>query len=153
VLVALTIWLTRTGDVLQDRPIGLLGGRTLGATFVGAFFLAPATSLPEIVTSITAVRIGHLDLALGNIFGSNMFNIFVIPLLKLFSIARGDSLLMFGARFSLPSHTLTALFALLITAVAVGGLVYRSERRLFHFGMDSILIGLIYIVGMALLLG
>ncbi len=152
ILIVLTIWLTHTADVLQDHPIQLLGGRTLGATFVGVFFLAAATSLPEIVTSITAVRIGHLDMALGNIFGSNMFNVFVIPILKLFSLAKGDALLMNKETFSVQSHTITGLFAILITGVAVAGLVYRTKRRLFHFGIDSVLIAVIYLVGMYVLL-
>jgi cation:H+ antiporter len=152
ILIVVTIWLTRTADVLQDHPIGLLGGRTLGATFVGVFFLAAATSLPEIVTSITAVRIGQVDLALGNIFGSNMFNIAVIPILKVFSLLNGQTMLMDPATFAVRGHTIAGLFAILITGVAVAGLVYRTKRRLFHFGIDSVLIGVIYLVGMYVLL-
>lgn len=151
-LTIMTIWLTKTADVLQDHPLQILNGRALGATFVGVFFLAAATSLPEIVTSITAVRIGHVDMALGNIFGSNMFNIVVIPILKVFSLIKGDSLLMNVETFSVQSHTITALFAILITGVAVTGLVYRTKRRLFHFGIDSILIAAIYLIGMYVLL-
>ena len=152
ILIVVTIWLTRTADVLQDHPIGLLGGRTLGATFVGVFFLAAATSLPEIVTSITAVRIGQVDLALGNIFGSNMFNIAVIPILKVFSLLNGQTMLMDPTNFAVQGHTIAGLFAILITGVAVAGLVYRTKRRLFHFGIDSVLIGVIYLVGMYILL-
>ncbi len=152
VLVLLTIWLARTGDVLQDHPIEVLGGRTLGATFVGAFFLAVATSLPEIVTSATAVRMGHLDLALGNIFGSNMFNIFVIPFLKCVSLVHGDAVLMGGPHFSMQLHTMAALLAILVTAVASGSLIYRTKRRLFHFGFDSAIIGIIYVIGFVVLL-
>ncbi len=152
VLIGVTMWLTKTADVLQDHPIQVLGGRTLGATFVGVFFLAAATSLPEIVTSVTAVRIGQVDLALGNIFGSNMFNVFVIPFLKLFSLFKGDALLMAPDRFAMQSHMLAALFAILITAVAVAGLVYRTRRRLFHFGFDSVLIAVLYCTGMYVLL-
>lgn len=151
-LIGVTIWLTKTGDVLQAHPIEALGGMTLGGTFVGAFFLAVATSLPEIATSITAVRLGHLDLALGNIFGSNMFNIFVVPILKVFSLAKGEKLLMSGSHFSPLSHSVTGLFAILITGVAVAGLTYRTQKRLFGFGFDSILIGLIYIIGMYIIL-
>ena len=49
----------------------------LGQSFVGTLFLALATSLPELTVSITALRIGAVDLMLGNIFGSNMFNVFI----------------------------------------------------------------------------
>jgi cation:H+ antiporter len=46
----------------------------LGHTFVGTTLVALCTSLPELVATLTAVRIGSADLALGNIFGSNTFN-------------------------------------------------------------------------------
>ncbi len=152
ILVASAWWLTQTGDVLSEHPIEALG-RPLGATCVGVLFLALATSLPEIVTSIAAVRIGNLDLALGNIFGSNMFNILVIPILKGVSLVRGDSLLMGGDRFALTTNLFAGMLAILLTGIAVAGLTYRSERRLLRrFGFDSVLIGLVYACGMWLLI-
>ena len=152
VLVAASWWLAQCGDVLSDHPIELIG-RPLGATFVGAAFLAVATSLPEIVTSITAVRLGNLDLALGNLFGSNMFNIFVFPMLKAVSLARGDSLLMAGGAFSVTQNLIAGILPILLTAIAIGGLTYRSERKLLRrFGFDSVLIAVVYGVGMWLLL-
>ena len=152
ILVASAWWLARTGDVLSDHPIGLIGGRTLGATFVGAAFLAVATSLPEIATSLAAVRLGNVNLALGNIFGSNMFNIFVIPFLKLTSFARGDALLMHGADFQLSEAIIVGLLPLLLTAIAMAGLTYGTRRQFFRFGIDSVLIAVVYGVGMILLL-
>jgi cation:H+ antiporter len=47
----------------------------LGASFVGAIFLAITTSLPEVVASVAALRINAVDLAVSTIFGSNIFNI------------------------------------------------------------------------------
>ncbi|MBN2576554.1 MAG: calcium/sodium antiporter [Deltaproteobacteria bacterium] len=44
---------------------------------VGLTIVAVGTSLPELVTSLVAVRRGHTDLALGNVFGSNIFNVFL----------------------------------------------------------------------------
>jgi Ca2+/Na+ antiporter len=41
---------------------------------VGNLFLAISTSLPEVVVSLAAVRLGALDLAVGNVLGSNLFN-------------------------------------------------------------------------------
>lgn len=152
VLVASAWWLTRTGDVLSTHPIETLGG-PLGATFVGAMFLALATSLPEIVTAIAAVRMGNLDLALGNIFGSNMFNIFVIPMLKVVSVARGDRLLMDGEHFSATTNMFAGLLPIVLTGIAVAGLAYRSRRKLLRrFGFDSLLIGAVYAGGMWLLI-
>lgn len=48
--------------------------------FFGTLFIAAATSLPEVVVSIAAIRLGTIDLAIGNIFGSNIFNISILAL-------------------------------------------------------------------------
>jgi cation:H+ antiporter len=47
-------------------------------TFVGVLFVAVATFLPELVGSLGAVRIGAYDLAVGNLFGSNAFNMILL---------------------------------------------------------------------------
>ncbi len=152
ILVVSAWWMARTGDVLADHPIEWLG-RPLGATMVGAVFLAIATSLPEIATGLAAVRMGNLDMALGNIFGSNMFNIFVIPMLKVSSWFSGHTLLMGGEGFDAGQNTIAGLLPILLTAVVVGGLSYRSSRTVLRrFGVDSALIATIYVVGMVLLL-
>ena len=152
VLVLASWWLAQTGDVLSGHEIKLIG-RPLGATFVGAIFLACATSLPEIATSVTAVRMRKFDLALGNIFGSNMFNIFVIPMLKLVSCARGDPLLITGGEFQHMETVIAGLLPILLTAIAVGGLAYRSNRKLPHrLELETVLIGGLYVTAMLLVL-
>ncbi|MHC4091798.1 MAG: sodium:calcium antiporter [Planctomycetota bacterium] len=148
-LVAAAWWLTKTGDILADHHIELIG-RPLGDSFVGLAFLALATSLPEVVTCLAAVRMGQLDLALGNIFGSNMFNILVIPLLKVISFVRGDALLMNGQEFHPQPNIIAGLLPILLTGITVMGLTYRSERRAWRFGIDSVLLALVYIAGMYL---
>ena len=45
----------------------------IGTTFVGTSLVAVATSLPELVASLAAMRLGAFDLAVGNLFGSNAF--------------------------------------------------------------------------------
>ena len=161
VIVTAGYWLARTGNVLAEHEITLPGGSTLvlGGTFVGAFFLAIATSLPEIVTGIAAVRLGKLDLALGNLFGSNMFNVFVTPFLKVASAVAGTGPLLTGpadsvstAGFDLTRNTLTGGLAILLMGIALASITYRSQRRLYVFGFDSVLIALVYIGGMYLLL-
>ncbi|MFQ5489576.1 MAG: sodium:calcium antiporter [Phycisphaerae bacterium] len=149
-LVAAAWWLTQTGDVLAVHPIEALG-RPLGASFVGAAFLALATSLPEVVTCLAALKLGHLDLALGNIFGSNMFNILVIPLLKIVSAGTGQALLMAGDQFDALQNTITGLLPLLLTGITVAALTYRTKRRILRFGFDSIMLAAVYGFGMYLL--
>jgi len=54
------------------------GGFGLEASLIGTIFLAISTSLPELVISIASVRMGFLDMAVGNVLGSNMFNLLII---------------------------------------------------------------------------
>ena len=56
----------------------------LGTGFVGLVLLGMITSLPEMVTTIAAVRMGAYDLAVGNLFGSNIFNMFALGLTDVF---------------------------------------------------------------------
>ena len=146
-LVVAAWWLTKTGDVLAKHPIGVLG-RPLGDSFVGAAFLALATSLPEVVTCLAAIKLGELDMALGNIFGSNMFNVLVIPILKVISFATGAPLLMAGANFNPLEATITGLLPILLTGITVAGLTYRTRRRLLRFGFDSVVLAVVYALGM-----
>jgi cation:H+ antiporter len=146
-LVVSAWWLTNTGDVLAVHPIEALG-RPLGASFVGAAFLALATSLPEVVTCLAAIKLGHLDLALGNIFGSNMFDILVVPMLKVVSVIAGAPLLLGGANFNDLEATVTGLLPILLTGITVAGLTYRTKRRVLRFGFDSVLLALAYALGM-----
>lgn len=151
VLVVASWWLARIGDVLSTHEIKMIG-RPLGATFVGACFLALSTSLPEIVTSITAVRLGKLDLALGNIFGSNMFNIFVIPMLKVTSMVNGQPVMLKTHPLVSMDNLIAGLLAIVLTAITLGALAYKSHRKLpRRFGYDSILIAVAYLTGMTLL--
>ena len=70
--------LARTADELA-RVTGL------GGTFVGTTLVAATTSLPEIVTTTAALRMGAVNLAIGNVFGSNTFNMVILSVADLFS--------------------------------------------------------------------
>src|SRR5690606_5153143 len=50
----------------------------LGKTFIGSTLVAFSTSLPELVSTMAAVRMGAFDLAIGNVFGSNSYNMIVL---------------------------------------------------------------------------
>jgi cation:H+ antiporter len=105
----------------------------MGKSFVGTAFVALCTSLPELVASITAVRMGAPDLALGNIFGSNVFNmILLLPL----DLMHPGSLLSSVA----PIHALTCLATIVVTSVAIMGQLYRVERRIHVLEPDATLV-------------
>jgi cation:H+ antiporter len=108
----------------------------LGRTFFGTVFVAGVTSLPEIVTTLEAVRLGARDLAIGNIFGSNAFNM-IIPALG--DLASGQPILTLAA----DTHLITAAAVILVTAVATMGLLYRAEKRYWVIEPDSALVMLL----------
>lgn len=117
----------------------------LGQTVVGTLFVALATTLPELVVSISATRSGAIDLAVGNIFGSNIFNFLILALSDLFFLQ--------GPIFSSvsPRHVFSLVSIIAMTAVSVIGLTYRAEKKLLPLSFDSLAIFLIYTANMAVL--
>jgi cation:H+ antiporter len=95
-------------------------------TFVGTIFLALVTSMPEIVISVHAVRIGAVDLAIGGIFGSNLFDLLIIAVEDV-AYVQGPILAAVSDQ-----HLLTAIAALTMTGIAIVGLCSRPPPRVFR---------------------
>jgi cation:H+ antiporter len=117
----------------------------LGQTFVGNIFIAISTSLPEIVVAISAVKIDAIDLAIGNLFGSNIFNVFILAVDDIFFV-KGPLLSVVNQ-----NHVISASSAIAMTAIAVIGLTYRAEKKKLFLAWDSIGIVLVYLVNVMLL--
>ena len=66
------------GDLVVDNAVVIAKAAGWSETFIGLTIIAIGTSLPELVTSIVAARKGDSGLALGNVIGSNVFNIMFI---------------------------------------------------------------------------
>ena len=116
----------------------------LGGTFVGTTLVAVTTSLPELVASLTAIRMGAIDLAIGNAFGSNAFNI--VLFVPLDFLHDGSIFLsMSGA------HAVTAFTVVLATAIAVLGQLYHGERRLPFIEPDAFLMLFVVLGGLFLI--
>jgi cation:H+ antiporter len=115
----------------------------LGGTFVGTSLVAVTTSLPELVASLAAVRLGAVDLAIGNVFGSNAFN--MIMFVPLDAVYPGS---LFAAVS--PTHAVTAFAVIVATAITVLGQLYHAERRLAVIEPDALLV--ILVIGGALAL-
>ena len=139
VVVAAGWWLAEIGAQISAAT-------AWSKTFVGSIFLAAATSLPEIVVSAFALRLGAIDMAVGNLFGSNVFNIFIIFIDDLFY--RPGAILASVSQ----NHIYTALFAIVLTCIAVVGLIFRSEKKVFRgLSWDSIAIILVYLMSVYIL--
>ncbi len=108
---------------LLSRAAGNLAEQSgLGGTFFGSTFVALSTSLPEVVTTFTAVRMRALDMAMGNILGSNSFNmVLLVPLDFVF-----DGSLLAAVS---PVHAYTALCVIVVTSVVLLSALYPVERK------------------------
>ncbi len=115
------------------------------ATFIGTSLVAITTSLPELVVSISAVRLGAFDLAVGNLFGSNAFNMAAFFFADL--AYRGGGLLSTVSS----THALTALWAIIMMNIGLMGIMYRAERRFRLIEPDSLLMIVVYVLGLWLL--
>ncbi len=118
----------------------------LGSGFVGATLLAAATSLPEVSTTTAAVRHGNEDVAVSNIFGSNGFDVALLALVSIMAVGSLGSAQAQSAVF-------TAALAIGLTCVYLYGLLERSDRAVARLGIDSIVVLVMYIAGMAVLYG
>jgi cation:H+ antiporter len=110
----------------------------LGTTFVGTWLVGLSTSLPELVASIAAVRIGAFDLAVGNLLGSNAFNTSILLWVDL--AHPGGSIFVEASR----THALTLVFGVILMALGLAAIVYRAKKRFAMIEPDSALIVLTY---------
>ncbi|MBU4037908.1 MAG: sodium:calcium antiporter [Proteobacteria bacterium] len=138
IVIAAAVFLPKIGE-------GIAKTTGLGQTFVGNIFIAMSTSLPEVAVSIAAVRIGAIDLAVGNLLGSNIFNIFILAVDDIF-FTKGPIL-----SFTDPVHAVSAMSAVSMTAIAIIGLTYRAEKKRLFMAWDSIGITLIFVINLTAL--
>jgi len=137
-VVAAAVWLAGSADKLAQST-------GLGRTFVGSLFLALATSLPEMVVTLSALRIGQVDLAIGNIFGSNMINIFLLSLCD--PLMPGRALLQGVSA----AHLVTLATGVILTLIILQGLRQSHKRRFWRLGWDSWMVLAVYAAGVAVL--
>jgi cation:H+ antiporter len=139
---ALTIGAATYLPFLGERLAEVTG---LGQSFVGSVFIALSTSLPEVVVSIAALKMGAVDMAFGNIFGSNLFNILILAIDDVF-YTKAPMLSHVSA-----NHLVSSSAAIAMTAVAAIALTYRATKKWFFFAWDSVAILAIYVVALFVL--
>ncbi|MCX7669604.1 MAG: sodium:calcium antiporter [Anaerolineae bacterium] len=137
-LVVVSPWL-----VSSSKEIAAITG--LGTGFIGTALVGVVTSLPEVATSIAAVQIGAYDMAVGNLFGSNAFNMFALSVT--------DAFYLQGRFFGViaPEFALVGLLGLILTGLGLIGNLARLDRRLGFVEVDSLVIMIGYIAGLAFL--
>ncbi len=110
-------------------------------SFVGVIFLAFVTSFPELVVSFTVARMGAFDMLLGNIAGSNLFNLGIIFIVDMFYV-RG--IIMNDVSVNLVN---VGLIALLMNFVVFFALVRRSSFKLFDLvSINALILAVLFII-------
>lgn len=124
-------------------PLGEKTGLSHGV--VGGVFTAVSTSIPELVVAITAVRMGALNLAVGDIIGGNAFD-------TLF-IAASDIAYREGSIYADIAHSERFWLSnsIVMTSVLLMGLIYRQRHGPGNIGLESVVLLVLYIGGLVIL--
>ena len=134
-VILLGVQLAKYGDALAS----LTGW---GRLFVGSILVALATSLPELSNNITAVRIDNPQLALGNVVGANMVNMFTMAMVAL----------LFGGRRFLqrvaPEQGYLIVLAAILTGLAVIFAGVQMGINVWQIGLSSMILLVVYVIGM-----
>jgi cation:H+ antiporter len=133
-IVGAGTWLSFLGDEISE----ITG---LQASFIGTLFMAFTTSLPELVVSISALRLKALDMAVGNVVGSNLFNMGFILFIDDLFYTKGPLL-----SYVSQTHVFTALIALMMSCVVTIGLIFRPRFWPRSWvGFDGVALLILYI--------
>lgn len=135
VVVAAGSSLARTGDQIAENT-------GLGRVFVGALFIAVATSLPELATTVTAAARSAADLAIGDLFGSSMANMAILAVVDLRYRQRVIPAVELG-------HTRVAAVAIGLTSLAVMAIATPSGMSVGGVGLASFGLAAVYLASLA----
>jgi cation:H+ antiporter len=117
----------------------------LNKSFTGTILLAASTSLPEVAVSIAAIKMGAIDMAVGNLLGSNLFNIFILAIGNFFY--RKGHILVDASE----SHLVSVFAIITMTAIVIIGLTYRLKNKAFFLAWDTLLIVIMFIFNIIIL--
>ena len=130
---------------LVEATVDIAGVIGLSAGFAGMVLLSFVTSMPELLAAVAAVRLGSLDLAVGNLLGSSVFN--------MFGLALADFFLTDGPFLNLidPGFAFVGLLVILLINMALIANLARSERRVLFIEIDAVAILVVYVLGLFLI--
>lgn len=139
---ALTVFtamkLSKYADVISVKT-------SMGGMIVGTILLAGATSLPEVTTSFSAVVIGNIDIAIGNMFGSTLFNLLILAGFDLFF--RRKRLYHLVST----NHIYSAILGLFLMLMTTISLFLKIDYTIIGIGLDAWLVLVVYIIGMVVI--
>jgi len=132
--------LARSGESLAQQT-------GLGTGFFGMVFLGFSTSLPEVSTVLSAMRLRRYEMAISDVFGTNLFNVTIIVLVD--ALSPGEPVLSEAGAIT----SFGALMALVLTALYLIGMLERRDRTILRMGYDSVAVIVAYFGGVAVLYG
>lgn len=143
---ALALVVVAAASVLPPMAQRIAQLTGLEESFVGTLFLALSTSLPEVAVTLTAVRMGAINMAVGNMLGSNLFNILILAIDEI--VYTGGLLLQDAS----DTHIVSVLSTIVMSAVVIIGLTFTEQGKRFLLAGDALVILLVYIANAGLLL-
>lgn len=135
IVVFASIKLSQYADVISEKT-------SMGGMMVGTLLLAGATSLPEVSTSFSAAAIGNADIAVGNMIGSNLFNLFILAAFDF--VLRRRQIFQQAEK----NHVYTAYLGIFLTILVILALWLRLDISIFGVGLDALVIAISYVAGM-----
>lgn len=136
IVVACLLVVIISGKFSVDAAVEVAKGLGVTEWLIGATIVAAGTSLPELAVSITAAKKGFFGMSIGNIVGSNIFNILWIlgcaavlnPLSLNFALIQWDSMFLLSVTFLLAYHLMKARISrgdgILFIALYLGYVAY-----------------------------
>jgi cation:H+ antiporter len=133
------------GYAVAETGIALADATGISQTIIGGLFTAVATSLPELVTAVAAVRQGALTLAVGGIIGGNAFDVLFV--------AFADVAYRPGSIYHAMTNDQVFVIALtlVLTGILLLGLLRRERTGIAGIGFESFLVIVLYLGAFALL--
>ena len=128
----------RAGWLIASAGVAIVERTDIPAGIMGGIFIAVSTSLPELVVAVTAIRMGALTLAVGDIVGGNAFDTLFVAVADFFYRAGP----IYTDIDDMEKVWLGAV--MLMNAVLLMGLMYRERKGIANIGMESVLILVIY---------
>lgn len=130
--------LSQTGDALAEQS-------GVGASLTGLVLVGFATSLPELSSITAALRLKRYEMAIGDIFGTNLFN---VGLIFVADLLYAGAPVLSGAG---PFEAVASMLAVVLTALVLLGLLERKNRTVLRMGYDSLAVLVAFASGLALL--
>lgn len=152
-LLIVSIILTTSGDKISQMKLFNI---TIGGTFIGFIFIAFATSLPELISSYQAISLGNSKMALGAIYGSNLFNILIYSFSEISFIISQIYYKKYPIQNILsktqPIMLIIGIISLIMLSISIiSSITNPSKKNHYQINISSIFIFIMYLFSLFLI--